>query len=114
MFGDGSTSRDYTYYEDTVDGICRVITYLFEHNQVYEIINLGNNQPVKLRDMIRALEKATGKKANIRQLPAQPGDVDITYASIEKAEKLLEYHPMYSFEEGIRNFVNWYLGRNEL
>ena len=108
MFGDGSTARDYTYYEDTVDGICRVLNYLFEHERVYEVINLGNNQPVKLRDMIRVLEKATGKKANIRQLPAQPGDVDITYASIEKAERLLGYHPKYSFEEGIHHFVDWY------
>jgi UDP-glucuronate 4-epimerase len=109
MFGDGSTSRDYTYYEDTVDGICRTLNYLFNHDRVYEIINLGNNQPVRLRDMIRAIEQATGRKANIKQLPMQPGDVDITYASIEKAKSLLGYHPQYSFEEGIKNFVNWFI-----
>ncbi len=113
VFGDGSTSRDYTYYEDTVDGICRVLNYLLEHDRVYEIINLGNNQPVKLNDMIRAIENATGKKANIKQLPMQPGDVDITFASIEKAKSMLGYCPKYSFEEGIRNFVNWYLKNNE-
>jgi nucleoside-diphosphate-sugar epimerase len=109
MFGDGSTSRDYTYYEDTVDGICGALNYLFEHDQVYEIINLGNNQPVRLSDMIGAIERATGSKANIKQLPMQPGDVDITFANIEKAERMLGYHPRYSFEEGVRNFVTWYL-----
>lgn len=113
MFGDGSTARDYTYYKDTVEGICRALNYLFGHDQVYEIINLGNNQPVKLRDMISAIEKATGRKANIKQLPMQPGDVDVTYACIEKAEKLLGYHPKYTFDEGIRNFVDWYLKSRE-
>jgi nucleoside-diphosphate-sugar epimerase len=111
MFGDGSTSRDYTYYEDTVDGICRALNYLFNHDRVYEIVNLGNNQPIRLRDMIRAIEQATGRKANIKQLPMQPGDVDITYANIEKAKSLLGYHPRYSFEEGVRNFVEWYRNR---
>jgi len=110
MFGDGSTSRDYTYYADTVDGICRVLNYLFKHVKVYEIINLGNNQPVKLRDMIAAIEKATGKKARIKQLPMQPGDVDITFANIDKAKKLLGYNPKYSFEEGVKNFADWYKG----
>ncbi len=108
MFGDGSTSRDYTYYEDTVDGIYRAVNYLFENEKVYETVNLGNNQPVKLSDMIAAIEKATGKKANIRQLPMQPGDVDITFANIDKAKALFGYQPKYSFEEGVKNFVEWY------
>ena len=113
MFGDGSTSRDYTYYEDTVDGICGVLNYLFEHDQVCETINLGNNQPVRLSDMIGTIERATGRKANIKQLPMQPGDVDITFASIEKAESMLGYHPKYSFEEGIKTFVDWYMKSHE-
>ncbi len=108
MFGDGSTSRDYTYYEDTVAGIQGAINYLNAHETVYETINLGNNQPVKLTDMIAAIEKATGVKANIKQLPMQAGDVDITFANIEKARKLLDYNPQYSFEEGVQNFVDWY------
>ncbi|MEL7585934.1 MAG: GDP-mannose 4,6-dehydratase [Prolixibacteraceae bacterium] len=113
MFGDGSSSRDYTYFEDTIDGICKALDYLFSHDKVYEIVNLGNNKPVKLRDMISAIEQATGAKAKIKPLPMQPGDVDITYADIEKAKSLLGYHPKYSFEEGIRNFVDWYLKSNE-
>lgn len=108
MFGDGSTSRDYTYYEDTVDGICKALKYLFSHDKVYETVNLGNNQPVKLTDMIAAIEKATGEKANIKQLPMQAGDVDITYANIDKAKNLFDYNPQYSFEEGVQNFVEWY------
>ena len=108
MFGDGSTSRDYTYYEDTVSGIQGAIDYLQENNKVYEIVNLGNNQPVKLTEMIAAIEKATGTKAKIKQLAMQPGDVDITFANIEKAKKLLGYNPQYSFEEGVKNFVDWY------
>lgn len=108
MFGDGSTSRDYTYYEDTVGGIQRAINYLQGNNKVYEIVNLGNNQPVKLTEMIAAIEKATDTKAKIKQLAMQPGDVDITFANIEKAKKLFGYQPQYSFEEGVKNFVEWY------
>jgi len=108
MFGDGTTSRDYTYFEDTINGICLSAEYLFNHKKVYEIINLGNNHPVKLLDLIATIEKATGKKAKIKQLPMQSGDVEITYANIDKAKKLLGYQPKYSFEEGINNFVIWY------
>ncbi len=114
MFGDGSTSRDYTYYEDTVSGIVGAINYLFSNEGVYETVNLGNNQPVKLLEMISTIEKAAGVKANIKQLPMQPGDVDITFANIEKAKKLFGYNPKYSFEEGIKNFVEWYKSANNL
>jgi len=113
MFGDGTTSRDYTYFEDTVNGICLSAEYLFNHKKVYEIINLGNNHPVKLLDLIATIEKATGKKAKIKQLPMQSGDVEITYANIDKAKRLLGYQPKYSFEEGINNFVNWYKEINQ-
>ena len=112
MFGDGSTSRDYTYYEDTVAGIRGAISYLENNARVYETINLGNNQPVTLSAMISAIEKATGIKANIKQLPMQPGDVDITFANIGKAQELLGYNPKYSFEEGVKNFVDWYRSVN--
>lgn len=108
MYGDGSSSRDYTYFEDTVRGIIGAIDYLLRNSGIYETINLGNNHPVKLSDMISAIEKATGVNVKIKQLPMQPGDVDITFANIEKAKKLLGYNPQYSFEEGVRNFVEWY------
>jgi len=98
---------------DTVDGIYRVVEYLFNNEQVYEIVNLGNNQPVKLSDMIAAIENATSLKANIKQLPMQPGDVDITYANIDKAKAMFGYNPQYSFDKGIANFVTWYKNNQE-
>lgn len=112
MFGDGTTARDYTYIEDTINGICLSAEYLFNNKKVYEIINLGNNHPVKLLDLIDNIEKATGKTAKIKQLPMQSGDVVITYANIDKAKKLLGYMPNYSFNEGINKFVSWYKKNN--
>ncbi|MDZ7587504.1 MAG: NAD-dependent epimerase/dehydratase family protein, partial [Patescibacteria group bacterium] len=84
-FGDGSTSRDYTYIDDIVEGIIAAI----DRPQVYEIINLGNNRPVKLNDFIAVIEKITGKKADIQEQPRHPADVKQTYADIAKAKKLL-------------------------
>jgi len=114
MFGDGSTARDYTYFEDTINGICLSAEYLFKYKNVFEIINLGNNHPVKLLDLIATIEKATGEKAKIKQLPMQSGDVEITYANIDKAKRLLGYQPKYSFKEGINNFVVWYKQINHI
>ena len=111
MFGDGSTARDYTYIEDTLAGIVSAIHYLLKHDKVFETINLGNNHPVLLRDMIAAIYKATGKNPNIKQLPMQPGDVDITYADITKAKQLLGYQPKFDFKEGVKRFVEWYDGK---
>jgi UDP-glucuronate 4-epimerase len=108
MFGDGTTARDYTYIEDTLQGITGAIDYLFSHKNVYETVNLGNNSPVSLNDMIAAIYEATEEEPNISQLPMQPGDVDITYADITKAQKLFGYQPHYDFKEGIRQFVKWY------
>ena len=108
MFGDGSAARDFTYIEDTISGIYGAIDYLFTHDDVFETINLGNNQPVLLRDLISTIYNETGKKQNINQLPMQPGDVNITYADISKAQQLLGYQPKFNFKQGIKNFVEWY------
>jgi UDP-glucuronate 4-epimerase len=74
----------------------------------YEIFNLGNSQPVSLTKMIETIEQAIGKRARIRRLPEQPGDVPLTYADISKAGKLLGYCPTTSFEQGIRRYVDWH------
>jgi UDP-glucuronate 4-epimerase len=103
-FGDGTTKRDYTYIDDIVAGILAVVKKQFE----FEIFNLGNNQPVSLNEFIGLLEKITGKKAKINQMGMQPGDVEITYADIEKAQKLLGYEPRTSFKDGLTQFVQWY------
>lgn len=107
LFGDGSTSRDYTYIDDIVFGIQKAITYTESHNDCYEIVNLGSDSPITLIGMVHVIEKALNKKAIIEYKEMQPGDVIRTYASIEKAKKLLNYSPSLSFEEGIKKFIEW-------
>mmetsp|Transcript_43229 Transcript_43229/g.97699 ORF Transcript_43229/g.97699 Transcript_43229/m.97699 type:complete len:423 (-) Transcript_43229:362-1630(-) len=104
QFGDGSSSRDYTYIDDIVDGVVRSL----DRPQGYQIYNLGNGNPVGLRDFISIVEKATGRKAQIKVLPDQPGDVPRTAADISKARRLLGYEPKMAFEEGIGKLVEWY------
>lgn len=114
MFGDGSTSRDYTYVDDIVDGIIKSCNYVMENENIYEILNLGNSSPVSLKEMINTIAKVIGTEAKIKQLPMQPGDVDRTFADVSKAKALIGYEPKTTFEEGIRNFVNWYKENKEL
>lgn len=109
VFGDGSTSRDYTFVNDTVKGIEAAINY---DQSDFEIINLGNHQTVTLAGLIEAIEKICGKKAIIDRQPEQPGDVPQTFANIAKAGKLLNYHPSTDLETGLRAFYDWYLKNN--
>ena len=108
MYGDGSTSRDYTYVDDIVDGIIKSCNYVMNNDNVYEIINLGSNNPISLKEMINTIGKVLDITPNIKELPMQPGDVDKTYADITKAKELLGYQPSISFEDGIKEFINWY------
>lgn len=108
VYGDGSTSRDYTYIADIVDGICKSIDYVENNKDVYEIFNIGSNSPVSLTEMIETIEKVLGKKAIIDRLPMQPGDVDRTYADVSKLKNMTGYNPSLTFEEGIEKFVEWY------
>ena len=106
VYGDGSTSRDYTYVGDTVKGIEAAISY---ESSEFEIINLGNHQTISLNSLIKAIERSCGKKAVIDRQPEQPGDVRQTYADITKAQKLLNYHPSTDLKTGLDNFYSWYL-----
>lgn len=108
VFGDGSTSRDYTYVDDTVDGILACTDREFG----YEVINLGESQTVKLSRLIELLESALGIEAQIDRQPLQPGDVPITYANIDKAQRLLGYDPQTKIEDGIPRFVDWFRQQN--
>ncbi len=108
LYGDGSTSRDYTFVSDTIEGINQAISFLMKHEKVFEIINLGNNQPVSLNDLVRKISHATRTKPLIEWFPMQPGDVNVTYANIDKAGRLLNYHPEVQLEEGLKKFVQWY------
>lgn len=103
-FGDGNSSRDYTYIGDIVQGILAAIEHPFD----FEIINLGNHRPVSLNEFIETVEGVTGKTANIVPAEHQAGDVDHTLADISKAQRLLGYQPTTSLEQGLQKFVSWY------
>lgn len=108
MFGDGTTSRDYTFVDDIVDGIIKSMEYEENNKNVYEILNLGNSSPITLKEMIDIIGKVLNIEPVINQLPMQPGDVERTYADISKAKALIGYEPKTSFEDGIKEFIEWY------
>jgi UDP-glucuronate 4-epimerase len=105
IFGKGDSRRDYTYVDDIVAGIRAAI----EANPRFEIFNLGESQTIPLLEVVQSLEAALGKKALLRFLPAQAGDMDITYADISRARQSLGYSPQTPFKEGIRLFADWFL-----
>ena len=123
VFNNGNHRRDFTYIDDIVEGVIRVLDKPAlpdpnwdnkkpnsgSSNAPWRLYNIGRNQPVELMDYIRALEKALGKKAKMNLLPLQPGDVPDTYANVENLVKNFNYMPKISVEEGVSNFVNWYL-----
>ncbi|MEK6559672.1 MAG: GDP-mannose 4,6-dehydratase, partial [Planctomycetota bacterium] len=109
MYGDGTTQRDYTFISDIIDGVVSTIDKRFD----FEIINLGDSNPIKLTKLIELIERELGKKAQINRLPEQPGDVQQTYADIGKAERILKYQPKVSIEQGIRLFVAWHKERKK-
>jgi UDP-glucuronate 4-epimerase len=104
QFGDGSSSRDYTYIDDIVDGVVRAI----DRKHKYEVFNLGKGTGTSLKNFIDLVQEHTGKKAIIKVMPDQPGDVPYTCADVSKAHKLLGYRSKISFEEGIERTVEWY------
>ena len=104
LFGDGTTSRDYTYIDDVIAGVRAAIDY---EGSLYEVINLGNSRAVTLAEMVRVLEEELGVEAKIERKPQQPGDVPQTWADIEKARRLLGYEPLTEFREGVRRFAAW-------
>lgn len=112
VFNYGKNRRDFTYIDDVVTG---VIQSLFtDVLDPYEIINLGNHQPVNVLDFIETLEGLAGKQA-IKELgPPQPGDVDATYADINRARTKLGFEPKTSIQDGLSRFVSWYAEHEEL
>jgi UDP-glucuronate 4-epimerase len=105
QFGDGSTRRDYTFIDDILQGLSASLTY---DGQLCDVFNLGESETTTLSALIQTIEEALGKKANIEQLPEQPGDVPLTYADIGKARTLLGYRPHTKISEGIPRFVSWF------
>jgi UDP-glucuronate 4-epimerase len=104
MYGDGSTSRDYTYIDDVVQGVVAAV----DRPLGYEIINLGNSRTVLLSEFIALVETLVGKRAHMVRYPVPPGDVPRTCADISKAREMLDYDPKTPFEEGMARFVEWY------
>jgi UDP-glucuronate 4-epimerase len=123
VFNHGNMQRDFTYIDDIVEGIIRVTDKPATPNPAwdakspdsgtssapYRLYNIGNNNPVSLMDFIEAVEKALGKTAEKELLPMQPGDVAATYADIDALVEAVDYHPRTPVQEGINNFVAWYM-----
>ncbi|RQW18717.1 NAD-dependent epimerase [Bacillus sp. C1-1] len=122
VFNNGEMMRDFTYIDDIVEGIVRLIgkkpepSLNFDHHSPdpssshapYKVFNIGNNEPVKLMDFIRTIEKHVGKEAKLEYLPMQPGDVQATYADIDDLKATIGFSPDTTIDEGIGKFVDWY------
>ncbi len=122
VFNNGNMQRDFTYIDDIVEGISRVIFSVPQKNESwtgsnpdpsssiapYKIYNIGNNSPVKLMDFIKAIEEKLGKVAEKNYLPMQNGDVPATYANVDSLIEDLNYKPSTNVNEGISSFVTWY------
>jgi UDP-glucuronate 4-epimerase len=104
MFGDGSSSRDYTYVADNVRGILAAL----EKCERYRIYNLGGSEPVTLSHLVSELEKAVGRKAIIDRKAVQPGDVERTFAGLSRSGAELGYRPQTTLTEGLKKFVAWF------
>ena len=122
VFNNGNHQRDFTYIDDIVEGVVRVLDKIPEPNPdwsgdapdaasstaPYRLYNIGNNQPVELMHYIEVLEDCLGKKAVKNMLPMQPGDVQATYADVDELVSAIDYKPSMSVEEGMARFVDWY------
>jgi len=123
LFNNGKMERDFTYIDDIVGGIARMLGNppLPEpswdatdpdpatSSSPYRIYNIGNNKPVRLTDFVAAIEKATGKKARVTMKPMQPGDVERTWADVDELVRDYDYRPSTPIQEGVDRFIEWYL-----
>ena len=108
VFNNGDMERDFTYIDDIVEGVKRVIEKSVENRELYKIYNIGNNDSVKLLDFITQMETSLGKEATKEMLPMQMGDVKRTWANVDGLISDYEYKPQVKVAEGVRRFVQWY------
>ena len=108
LYGDGTQNRDFTYIDDIAHG-----TVLALKSTGYQIFNLGNDRPVTILRLISLIEELLGKKAQIDYRPVHPADVPATWASIDKARRLLGWQPQIKLEQGVKLAVDWYLENRE-
>ncbi len=123
VFNNGNMARDFTYIDDIVEGICRLLKKPPAKNHDYDmknpdpagsyapyrIFNIGNSRPEQLMDFISAIEEALGKTAEKQMMPMQPGDVPKSWADVSELDKLVGYKPNTPIKDGVRRFVEWYL-----
>ncbi len=109
QYGDGTTARDYTYVEDIISGVLNAMNY---HDSNFEIFNLGGSATTTLAELIEMVETACEKKADVRVVGEQPGDVPRTFADVSKAKELLGYEPHTPIAEGVKKYVEWYRSLN--
>ncbi|MBI2823045.1 MAG: GDP-mannose 4,6-dehydratase [Acidobacteria bacterium] len=104
LYAQGAYQRDYTYISDIIEGVVAAL----DANLPFEILNLGSSHPVQSTELVQLLEKVLQKPARVQELPAQTGDVPVTYADVSRARALLNYQPKVALEEGITHFVAWF------
>lgn len=109
LYGDGWQTRDFTYVDDIADGTIKALKPIG-----YEIINLGNNHPHSILELILMIEKGLNIKANIKHLPVHKGEAVATWADINKAKRLLAWEPKVSLEEGIEKTIKWHIANRNL
>ena len=110
LYGDGTSLRDYTYISDILDGIMKSVDNL----KGYEIFNLGESRTIALSELVATIENVVAKKAIIQRQPMQPGDVQVTFADITKAKRILGYQPCCSVESGLEKFIEWFQKTNHI
>lgn len=121
VFNHGRMQRDFTYIDDIVEALLRVVDKVpepqnFDHHHLhpasshapYRVYNIGNDQPIELNYMIEVIEKTLGKKATKKLMPMQPGDVAATWANVDALKQAVDFQPTTSIEDGIKAFVDWY------
>ena len=123
LYNQGNMTRDFTYIEDIVEGVCRIIKKIPEPNPnwpgpdpdpasstaPYRLYNIGSNQPIQLMDYVQEIEKNLGMKAKLNLMPMQDGDVKKSHADVDDLIKDFEYSPKWNIQNGIRNFIQWYI-----
>lgn len=127
LFNNGNMGRDFTYVDDIVQTIEKIVSKdfiqkdwdperpnLFNSSAPYRVYNIGNNESIKLTDFIKEIEIKLGKKAKIKLMPMQPGDVELTHANVEDLVKDFDYRPNTSIKHGISKFVDWYIKHQKI
>jgi UDP-glucuronate 4-epimerase len=122
LFNNGNIRRDFTYIDDVVEAVVRLVERAPQRNPIWSgdapdpgsssaawrLYNIGNNNPVELLEVVRLLERTIGKKAKRELLPMQPGDVPATYADVEDLMRDVDFRPATPIAEGIARFIDWY------